>query len=254
MEGLLIAVFVLLGVAVGSFLNVCIDRLPDNKSIVYPPSRCAVCQKRLSARDLIPVLSYLWLRGRCRYCKTAIPRRVLWVEISSGAMFPLLYWYYGISGELAVVTFYFCLFLVILVIDLEHHLILNKMVYPGAVIALVFSIFLSDLDVTPGIASAAVGGGIGLGLFLLIILLSRGGMGWGDVKMAALIGLVLGYPLVFVALLLAVISGGLIAVILLMSKTKGRKQSIAFGPFLSLGTMATLLWGTNILDWYLGYF
>lgn len=254
MEGLLIAVFSLLGAAVGSFLNVCIDRLPDNKSIVYPPSRCAVCQKRLSARDLIPVLSYLWLRGRCRHCKTAIPRRILWVEISGAAMFPLLYCYYGLSAEMAVAVYYFCLFLVIFVIDLEHHLILNKIVYPGAVIAVIFSIFLSGIEVVPGIASAAAGGGIGLGVFLLIVLLSRGGMGWGDVKMAALIGLVLGYPLVFVALLLAVISGGLVATVLLISKTKGRKQSIAFGPFLSLGTIVTLLWGTNILDWYLGFF
>jgi leader peptidase (prepilin peptidase)/N-methyltransferase len=254
MEGLLIAVFALLGAVVGSFLNVCIDRLPDNKSIVYPPSRCAACQKRLSARDLIPVLSYLWLRGRCRYCKAAIPKRILWVEISTTALFPILYWYYGLGAELAVVAFYFCLFLVILVIDLERHLILNKIVYPGAVIAIVFSIFLSSLEVVPGIASAAAGGGIGLGIFLLIVLLSRGGMGWGDVKMAALIGLVLGYSLVFVAILLAVISGGIIAVILLMTRVKGRKQSIAFGPFLSLSAMATLLWGANILDWYLGYF
>ena len=250
----MIVVFVLMGAAVGSFLNVCIDRLPNNRSIVFPPSRCAACQKHLSATDLIPILSYLWLRGRCRYCRAAIPKRILWVEISTTALFPVLYWCYGLSTELAVAVFYFCLFLVILVIDLEHHLILNKIVYPGAVIAIIFSIFLSSLDVVPGIASAAGGSGIGLGIFLLIVLLSRGGMGWGDVKMAALIGLVLGYPLVFVALLLAVISGGLIAVILLMVRVKGRKQSIAFGPFLSLGAMATLLWGTNILDWYLGYF
>lgn len=254
MEALYIAAFALLGVAVGSFLNVCIDRLPDNMSIISPPSRCAACQKRLSARDLIPVLSYLWLRGRCRYCKAVIPGRTLWVEISSGAAFALLYWHFGLSAELAIAAFYFCLFLVILVIDLGHHLILNKIVYPGAVIAIVFSIFLSSLEVVPGIANAAAGGGIGLGIFFLIVILSRGGMGWGDVKMAALIGLVLGYPLVFVALLLTVISGGLIAVILLISRVKGRKQSIAFGPFLSLGAMATLLWGANILDWYLGYF
>ena len=176
------------------------------------------------------------------------------MEISTTALFPVLYWCYGLSTELAVAVFYFCLFLVILVIDLEHHLILNKIVYPGYVITIVFSIFLSNLDVVPGIASAAGGGGIGLGIFLLIVLLSRGGMGWGDVKMAALVGLVLGYPLVFVALLLAVISGGIIAVILLVMRVKGRKQSIAFGPFLSIGTMATLLWGNSLLNWYLGLF
>ncbi len=254
MEGVWIAVFALLGVAVGSFLNVCIDRLPANESLISPPSRCAACQKRLSVIELVPVFSYLWLRGRCRNCRAAIPGRILWVEVSAGAVFAFLYWNYGLSAELAVVAFYFCLLLVLMVIDLEYHLILNKIVYPSAVIALLLSIFLAELEVVPSIASAAAGGGIGLVIFLLILVVSRGGMGWGDVKMVALIGIVLGYPLLFVALLLAVISGGLIAAILMILKAKSRKQGIPFGPFLSLGTMATLLWGTDILDWYLGFF
>ena len=254
MEGVWIAAFALLGVAIGSFLNVCIDRLPAHESLLFPASRCAACQKRLSVKELIPVLSYLWLRGRCRHCQAAIPRRILWVEVSSGALFAFLYWYYGLSAELAIVTFYFCLLLVILVVDLEHHLILNKIVYPGAVIALIISIFSAELEVVPGIASAAGGGGIGLAIFLLIFVVSRGGMGWGDVKMAALMGIMLGFPMVFVALFLAVVSGGLVAWVLVLIKIKSRKQGIPFGPFLSLGTMAALLWGTSILDWYLGFF
>jgi len=269
MEGLWIAVFVLLGVAVGSFLNVCIDRLPNNKSIVYPPSSCTACQKRLSRMDLIPVLSYLWLRGRCRYCRVAIPRRVLWVELIGGITFALLYWHYGLSAELAVMVFYYCLFLVILVIDLENKLILNKVVYPAAIIALVISIFVPNLDITPGVVintlapqidfapgviNAIIGGAGGLIVFLVILIASRGGMGWGDVKMAALMGLVLGFPLVFVAIFLAVVSGGLVAGVLLLLKARDRKQGIPFGPFLSLGATATLLWGAEILDWYLGFF
>ncbi|MFC1870367.1 prepilin peptidase, partial [Chloroflexota bacterium] len=126
----IIIIFGLLGVAVGSFLNVCIDRLPGGGSLLKPPSRCPACQRRLTPRDLIPVFSYLWLRGRCRYCQSPIPRRVLWVELSTGLMFVFLWWQYGPTLELGIVTFYFCLLIVILVIDLEQGLILNKVVYP----------------------------------------------------------------------------------------------------------------------------
>jgi len=263
------AAFALLGASVGSFLNVCIDRLALRKSIVYPPSHCDNCQEKLSIGELVPVVSYLWLRGRCRHCGASIPRRVLWVELGSGVVFAFIAWRYGLSAELAVVAFYYCLFLVIFVIDLERQLILNIVVYPAAVVALVISAFLTQLDIAPGIvintymsgvefapgvASAAAGGAIGLVLFLLILFVSRGGMGWGDVKMAALMGLVLGYPLIFVALFLAVVFGGLIAVLLLVFKMKGRKQGIPFGPFLALGAVITLLWGADILSWYLGLF
>jgi leader peptidase (prepilin peptidase)/N-methyltransferase len=176
------------------------------------------------------------------------------VEIATGAVFAFLYWYYGPGAELAVLAFYFSLFIVLLVIDLEHRLILNKVVYPSSLVALAASIFLSQLEVVPGIASAAGGGAIGLGLFFLVAVIARGGMGLGDVKMAALIGLIVGFPLVFVALFLAVISGGAVAAALMMVKAKDRKQSIPFGPFLSLGAMATLLWGSDILNWYGGFF
>jgi len=263
MEAILIVVFTLLGVAVGSFLNVCIDRLPSSQSLLFPASHCASCHHRLAIKDLIPIFSYLWLHGRCRYCQAPIPRRQLWVEIGTGALFGYLYWHYGLSIELAVIAFYCCLFITLMVIDLERGLILNKIVYPSMAIALVISIFLPPSKVAypggavalllsslpePGIIQAAIGGGIGLGLFLLVTLISRGGMGWGDVKMAALIGLVTGY-LVFVALFMAVIFGGLVAGILLLLKVKRRKESIPFAPFLSLATIVTLLFESNILKW-----
>jgi len=268
MEGVWIVISALFGTAVGSFLNVCIDRLPSGESLVFPASHCVSCHHRLVIKDLIPVFSYLWLRGRCRYCQAPIPRRLLWVEIGTGILFAYLYWYYGLGAELAVVAVYCCLFLILMVIDLEHGLILNKVVYPSMAVALIISIFLPPSRVVypdgtvalllsslpePGIVQAAIGGGIGLGLFLLIVIISRGGMGWGDVKMAALIGIVTGY-LVFVALFLAVILGGLVAGILLLLKLKKRKEGIPFAPFLSLGAMITLLFGSSILSWYLGIF
>jgi len=250
MEVILAVVFAVLGVAIGSFLNVCIDRLPAGRSLVYPPSHCDTCQHRLSLKDLIPVFSYLWLRGRCRYCRAPVPKRLLWLEIGTGLLFAFLYWHYGLSAELAVSAFYCCLFIVLRVIDLEHKLILNKIVYPAIVAALIIDVFLPQ----PGIAYGAIGGAIGFIFLLIPALINPRGMGWGDVKMAALIGLVTGFPLVFAALLMGVIIGGLVAGTLLLLKIKKRKESIPFGPFLSLATIAALLWGSDILNWYLGLF
>jgi leader peptidase (prepilin peptidase)/N-methyltransferase len=145
-EILSIFLFAILGLVVGSFLNVCIDRLPQNKSIAYPPSHCEACQHKLAAKDLIPVFSYLRLRGRCRYCQASIPRKLLWVEIATGLIFAFLYWWCVIFNPdlkiaaFGVLAFYACLFIIIFVIDLEHSLILNKVVYPAMVVALLLSL------------------------------------------------------------------------------------------------------------------
>ena len=256
MEVLGIIGFAILGVAVGSFLNVCIDRLPRNESILNPPSHCEICHHRLTTKDLIPIISYLWLKGRCRYCQASISKRLLWVELAAGIIFPFLYWWCGLSTELVVMAFYACLFMLIFVIDLEHGLILNKVVYPGMAAALLLALFLPQPWLTQrlvhGVANAAIGGGIGFVLFLLIAIISRGGMGWGDVKLVALIGLATGFPLIFIALIIGAILGGVVAIALVITKRKKRKETIPFGPFLSLAAMVTLLWGSSILNWYLG--
>jgi leader peptidase (prepilin peptidase)/N-methyltransferase len=264
-EGALIAVFTILGMVIASFLNVVIDRLPQNESIISPPSHCPSCQRRLAAKDLVPFFSYLRLRGRCRYCRAPIPRRVLGMEIAIGALLPLLYWHYHLSPKMGILAFYCCLFITLLVIDWEKGLILNKIVYPSMIAALLISIFLDgSVDVfvlgsrivllPPGIADAAIGGAIGFGLALLVVVLSRGGMGWGDVKMAALIGLVVGFPLVFFTLIMAAILGGVVAVVLLLLKKKKRKETIPFGPALSVAAIITLIWGADILSWWLRLF
>lgn len=250
MEVIFTVVFALLGAAIGSFLNVCIDRLPAGKSLIYPPSHCDVCQHPLSPKDLVPVFSYLWLRRRCRYCQAPIPLRPFWVEVGSAFFFAFTYWHFGLGVEFAVSVFYYSLFVVLMAIDLEHRLILNKIVYPAAVVALITAVFLPQ----PGIVNSVIGGAIGLAFLLLPALVYPQGMGWGDVKMAALIGLVTGFPLVLVALLVAVLSGGLVGGILFLLKIKKRKEAIPFAPFLSLATIATLLWGGDILNWYLGWF
>ena len=265
MEIVLTVVFTLLGVAVGSFLNVCIDRLPTGRSLVYPPSQCDACQHRLSPPDLIPVFSYLWLRGRCRYCGARIPRRILWVELGSGVLFFLAFWRFGLSAEFAITAFWCCVFLVIMFIDWEHKLILNKVTYPAAVVALIILavdsflprrglltnlIFLPE----PSILSGVIGGAIGFVFFLIVLLINPRGMGMGDVKLACLIGLVTGFPLAIVALLIGIFIGGLVAVVLLSLRIKGRKDVIPYGTFLAIGPIVTLLWGGDILNRYLGLF
>jgi prepilin signal peptidase PulO-like enzyme (type II secretory pathway) len=268
MNIVLAIIFLILGLVVGSFLNVCIDRLPAKQSIVSPPSHCPECEKRLAFKDMVPVFSYISLKGRCRYCQTTIPKRILLVELCTGLGFSLLYCFYGLGIELALVLFYFCIFLIIFFIDIEHHLILNKVVYPSAVTALIISIFLPSLDFAPsvainehfaslgwasGIASSLLGGFVGFIIFAIIALVSRGGMGEGDIKMVGLIGLAVGYPLIFVAIILAIIIGGIVALFMIIARQKSRKQSIAFGPFLSIGAICTILWGSDILNWYLGF-
>ena len=264
MEVILTVVFALFGSAIGSFLNVCIDRLPLGKSLLYPPSHCDACQHPLSPKDLIPVFSYLWLRRRCRYCQAPIPRRPFWVEVGSGLLFAFIYWHYGLSVEFAVIAFYGSLFIVLGVIDLEHKLILNKIVYPAAAVALIIDVFLPPPGIFDaylpwllGIVNGVIGGAIGFVFLAIIYLVSlriykQEGMGWGDVKMAALIGLVTGPLLVLFTLAMGAILGALVGVLLLLLKIKKRKEAIPFGPFLSLATMATLLWGSDILNWYLG--
>ncbi len=191
--------------------------------------------------------SYLLLRGRCRYCQAPIPRRILWVEVSTGLLFAYLYWHYGLSIELTVKAFYFSVFVVLAVIDIEHKLILNKVIYSVAGFALIVDFFLPR----PGILSGVIGAAAGLVVLLIPALLYPHGMGMGDVKMAALIGLMTGFPLVLVALFLSMILGGAVAIILVLSGIRQRKDSLPFGPFLSVGGMVTLLWGEAILGWYL---
>lgn len=238
----------LAGLVIGSFLNVVIDRLPRGESIVNPPSHCDVCQQRLGVVDLVPLVSYLWLRGHCRYCGARIPRRVPLVELASGSLFVLLWYRYGWGLPLAVTVLYSCILLVILVIDLEQQLILNKVIYP----AIVLSLALSWLG--PGLPSSLLGG-ISASLLLLgPALIYKGGMGGGDIKLAAFIGLVTGFPLVLVAVFLSLVGGGLLATALLVLRRKGRKEAITFGPFLAGGAVATLFWGEQLWRWYMGRF
>lgn len=237
--------FCFLGLAVGSFLNLCVDRLPEGRSIISPPSHCEACGRRLGAVDLIPVLSYIWLRGRCRYCGAAIPARSLAIELGTGFAFVLLWIRYDDAWQLSLATAYVALLLVILFIDLEYHRIPNRLVYPGAALAILAVPFAPHHHPVAMLA----GGLVGFGLLFVIAFAYPGGMGMGDVKLAGFIGLAVGFPEVLLTLFLAFVAGGAVAATLLVRHLKGRRDPVAFGPFLAVAGVVSLLYGQILLDW-----
>jgi len=262
----------LLGLCIGSFLNVVIDRLPAGRSLVSPPSHCETCGRRLTPPELIPLLSFLIQKGRCRGCGAPIPRRLPVVEALTGCLFAGLWLYYGPGLPLAIVTIYICIFMVIFFIDLEHRLILNQITFPAMLLALVTAPFLAawpNLSLEKllrGLIATISGGAVAFIIFYSIALIAdrllgrpaRPGdppppvpMGAGDVKLATLLGLMLGFPVVLVGILLGIVLGGLIASLLLVTGIRSRRDAIPYGPYLIMGGFIALLWGRQILFWYI---
>lgn len=249
-----------MGASVGSFLNVAADRLPAAQSLVRPRSFCPGCRTTLAPMDMVPVLSYLWLRGRCRYCGTAIPRRLLVVEVITALLFTLIFLRNGLSVETLVLALAVSLLLLVAIIDLEHGLVLNRLLLPTLVAALVLAPFWSELE--PGrpflgshsmlasLLNSLVAGAGGFLLFMTILLLFPAGMGEGDVKLAGVLGVLVGFPGIAVTLGIAALSGGLAAAALLLLRKKGRKDAIPFAPFLILGATVALLAGREVVSWY----
>jgi len=240
-------VYSLFGVVIGSFLNVCVDRLPESRSIVSPPSHCPQCKRRLSILELIPVLSYIFLRGRCRSCGEKIPPRILAVELGTGIMFFLIWIRFGQSWDTVLISLFGSLLLVIGLIDLEHQKILNILIYP----AIGFGLLLIPVTHLTTPWTFLAGGALGFAVLFLIAVLSPGAMGMGDVKLTIFLGIIVGYPEIVIVLFLAFVSGGLIAGILLAFKKIKRKDRIAFGPYLALAGLITMLYGDQILSWWL---
>lgn len=258
-----------LGASVGSFLNVVADRLPRGQSLVMPRSHCPSCGRTLGAVENVPVLSYLWLRARCRWCRARIPLRVMLVEAVTGVLFVLLYLRWGLGLSFAITGSATSVLLALALIDLDHRLILNRIVLPSALGLLVLAPFWTDLGESRSflgsetmLASALNSLVAGFGAFLFFYAIAflfrgmrdvtgdKGGLGGGDIKLAGLIGLLVGFPGVVVALWVAVVAGGLVAASLLALGKKGRKDAIPFGPFLSLGAITVLLAGGEIVSGY----
>lgn len=249
----MIKIFIfLLGLAIGSFLNCVIYRLEAGGSFLKGRSFCPHCKHILSFKDLIPIFSFLFLKGKCRYCGKKISWQYPLVELSTGILFVLIF-YQTIYDLLT--TIYLLLttsfLIIIFVYDLKHYLIPDKIIYPAIVTVFIYNL-LNTKYLILNTLPAALGA---ITFFLAIVLISRcKWMGWGDVKFAFFMGLFLGYPNIFVALFLAFFIGASIGLILIALGKKTLKSEIPFGPFLVSGTFLAIFFGEGIINWYLSFF
>ena len=237
-----------LGACVGSFLNVVADRLPAGESLLHPPSHCPACGRQLAKRELVPIVGWLALRGRCRTCTAPIPLRVPAVELTTALVFAAAGWLISPWPRLVVTMGFASLLIAIAAIDLEHQVVLNRLVYPALALALAAALLPWPPETLPALGGGAVAFGA---LFAIAVLLPRG-MGMGDVKLAAFIGLAVGFPLAVPVLLLAFISGGLVGGFLLLTRRAKPGDAVPFGPFLALAGVAGLLFGDRFLIYWLG--
>jgi leader peptidase (prepilin peptidase) / N-methyltransferase len=254
LEPIQLSILIVLGLTVGSFLNVCIHRIPREQSLMFPPSRCPGCEHRLAWFENIPVLSYAVLGGRCRKCRTRISIRYPLVELATMALFIVHGEVFGWSALLVPRLLFACAMVVLFAIDLEHHLLPNVITLPGIAIGLISSAVLP-----PGLVDALIGAAIGGGVLWLIgeayyRYSGHEGMGGGDVKMLAMIGAFLGWKLVLVTLVLSSFAGSLIGVAVIALKRGGMKYALPYGTFLALGALVASLAGDAIVNWYVGLY
>ncbi|MGI6552874.1 MAG: prepilin peptidase [Bacillota bacterium] len=236
----------LLGCLIGSFLNVCICRLPQEENISWALSRCPRCGTRLQPGDLVPVVSYLLLKGKCRICQGKISPRYPLVELLTGGLFLLTFFQLGFSPHLVKHLFLFACLLVVSFVDLEHQIIPDKLVVTIFLWGGIWQLFSPQISYLQSLAGAFLGGGF----LFLVARLSKGGMGGGDIKLMLAAGFYLGGSLTILALFLAFLTGSVVGIILLVFQIKGRKEPIPFGPFLAQGIFASVLWGEEILNFY----
>jgi leader peptidase (prepilin peptidase)/N-methyltransferase len=253
-EAVALAGLALLGLVIGSFLNVCIHRIPRRESIVSPGSQCPQCQYPLRWYDNIPVLSYVLLGARCRRCRARIPARYPAVELVTLAVFVAHYLVIGLDITLVPRLLFACTLIVLFAIDLEHHLLPDAVTLPGIVTGLAFSLLLP-----PGIVSALLGVLVGGGVLWLIgeayyRYAGQEGMGGGDVKMLAMVGAFLGWKLVIVTLVFSSVAGSLIGMLVLATRRGGLKYALPYGTFLALGALVASLFGERIVAWYVGLY
>jgi len=233
------------GLVLGSFLNSLIYRLPRGISVARGRSFCPKCGHQLQALDLVPLFSFIFLKGKCRYCRAPISWRYPLVELLSGTGLALIFWFYGFSVAFFQWAVLYLLLFPLFFIDLEHKLLPDAITIPGIFMGLAFQVGQGYF--WQSLLGAAIGGG----LFFLIYLLWKGGMGGGDIKLALMVGAFLGYPLVLVWFFISFILGAIGGIIgMLVFKLKG-KSAIPFGPYLTVAALITAFWGSSILEAYL---
>ncbi|CBE70074.1 Type 4 prepilin-like proteins leader peptide processing enzyme [Candidatus Methylomirabilis oxygeniifera] len=244
-----------LGLVVGSFLNVCIWRIPRDESLVFPGSHCPQCNAPVKWSDNIPIISFLLLAGRCRRCKTPIPWRYPLVEGLTAGLYFTTVLHFGIATRTVFLLLFLSVLVVITFIDLDHGIIPHILSLPGIPIGLVASLLTFD----PPPFEAATGALVGAGLVYLVavyaeVAFQQESMGGGDVNLLSMIGAFLGWRLMLVSFGVAVIAGACLSLALIASRVLSRKDRIPFGPFLALGAVVALFVGDEVIDWYLGLF
>lgn len=242
----------MIGASIGSFLNVCIARIPEKKSIVSPPSSCPKCGQGIKFYDNIPLLSYILLRGRCRQCKTSISMRYPLVELLTAILSVLLMMRFGPSISYLI---YFCLvsaLLTITFIDLDHRIIPDVISLPFIPLGFLASFLLIQVTWLDSLLGILVGGG---SLLLVAVIYEKltghEGMGGGDIKLLAMLGAFLGWEGVLFTIMASSLLGTIIGGGGMLISGKGRRFAIPFGPFLSLGAVLYMLWGNLLIGWYL---
>ena len=244
----------LLGLCIGSFLNVCIYRLPRRESLMWPASHCTSCERALSWYENLPVLAWLVLRGRCRSCAARISIAYPLVEVVTAGVFVAGYCFYGATLLLAARLLFACAMIVLFMIDLEHQILPNVITLPGIVVGFVLSFMLP-----PGWWSSLIGILAGGGVLFAVMegyARARGheGLGMGDVKMLAMIGAFLGWPLMLLTLVLASFAGSIVGVGMMAAQRGGMKTALPFGTFLAIGALVAAVVGNDILIWYLAFY
>jgi len=255
MEAIDLVFVVLFGLLWGSFLNVVIYRLPAGKSLLRPRSSCPRCGVPIKPYDNVPVLSYLWLGGRCRSCRKRIPLVYPLVELLTVGCLLILYLTFGLTLHFLACALFVTSLIVLGFIDFFHQVLPDAVTLPGLGLAVLYSFFRPDLNWIQALLGAAVGGGsilLIIGLYYLVR--RREGMGLGDVTMMFLVGAFLGWRLAVLTLILAALSGALVGLVLMVAKKKSLQQALPFGSFLAPAAFASLLWGDRLVAWYVSLY
>jgi leader peptidase (prepilin peptidase)/N-methyltransferase len=242
------------GTIVGSFLNVCIHRIPQGKSIVTPSSHCPFCKTPIRFYDNIPLVSFIYLWGRCRACHATISLRYPLVEFLMGFFSLILLWRYGISTLYLIYFVFFATLTLVSFIDLPHRIIPDMISLPGIVVGLVISLLHPQMSIKDSLIGVLLGGG---SLYVVAsvyhLVTKREGMGGGDVKLLAMIGAFIGWKGVLFTILCSSFIGSVVGVTLMLFSSADSKYAVPFGPFLSLGAIIYVLWGEGMINWYLGF-
>ena len=241
------------GLVVGSFLNVCIHRLPAGESLAWPASRCPRCRTPLKAYDNVPVVSYLILRGRCRACAAPISVRYPIVELLTAGLFAGCYLLFDPPLLYQRIVFG-CAMIVLFFVDLEHYRLPNQITLPGIVAGFVASFFMPPGGIDSLIGIVVGGGSLWLIGWLWLVLRKEEGMGFGDVKMLAMIGAFLGWKVMLATLFFSTLLGSAIGLVLIALQRGNLKTALPFGCFLALGGIAGSMFGDPIVGWYLSFY